>query len=348
MVKVPLKGVHRVVSRLADGRALEYHYAWRGGPRLSGKPGSPEYVESYRKAHEGRRQAPQGEFRAIIAEFRGSSDFKGLSAASTRAYSSYLKLIEAQFGDLPLPALADPEMRGEFMRWRDGMAETPRKADYAWTVLARVCSFAKNRGRIRTNPCERGGRLYEADRTEILWTEDHLSRLFAACSKEVRAAVIFALWTGQRQGDVLRMPWSALADGKLRFRQGKTKRRVTVPLSETLADLLADLPRLGPVILTSSDKRPWTSDGFRASFRKACARAGIEDQHFNDLRGTAVSRLALAGCSALEIASITGHSERDVSAMLDRHYLGDRNKLAEAAIVKLDASVRRTETGQDL
>jgi hypothetical protein len=42
---------------------------------------------------------------------------------------------------------------------------------------------------------------------------------------------------------------------------------------------------------------------------------------FNDLRGTAVTRLALVGCTEAEIASITGHSLRDVRSILDAHYL---------------------------
>jgi hypothetical protein len=37
-------------------------------------------------------------------------------------------------------------VRGEFKTWRDSFAETPRKADYAWTTLARIMSFAKDRG----------------------------------------------------------------------------------------------------------------------------------------------------------------------------------------------------------
>src|SRR5262249_51202909 len=45
-------------------------------------------------------------------------------------------------------------------------------ADYAWTVLQRILSVAKDRGKIKTNPCERGGRLYEADRSDKLWTDD--------------------------------------------------------------------------------------------------------------------------------------------------------------------------------
>jgi hypothetical protein len=50
-----------------------------------------------------------------------------------------------------------------------------------------------------------------------------------------------------------------------------------------------------------------------------------------------VTRLALAGCTVPEIAAITGHSLRDVEAILEAHYLGGQVELAEQAIVKLDA-----------
>ena len=49
--------------------------------------------------------------------------------------------------------------------------------------------------------------------------------------------------------------------------------------------------------------------------------AGIIGVTFNDLRGTAVTRLAMAGCTEAEIATITGHSMRDVRSILDGHYL---------------------------
>jgi integrase len=95
------------------------------------------------------------------------------------------------------------------------------------------------------------------------------------------------------------------------------------------------------MILTSSEHRPWTSDGFRASWRKACAKAGIVGVTFNDLRGTAVTRLALAGCNEAEIATITGHSLPDVGSILDAHYLHRDPALADSAIAKLE---KRTKT----
>jgi len=95
-----------------------------------------------------------------------------------------------------------------------------------------------------------------------------------------------------------------------------------------------------PIILTNSDGKPWTSDGFRASWRKACAAAGVRGVTFHDLRGTAVTRLAIAGATEAEIATITGHSLRSVRAILDTHYLARDPALGESAIRKLEKGTK--------
>ncbi|WP_247321155.1 hypothetical protein [Bradyrhizobium sp. 141] len=75
----------------------------------------------------------------------------------------------------------------------DKYADTPRKADLAWTVLARILSFAKERGIITNNPCERGGRLYVADRRDKIWTEQDIAAVLSVASDEIRLALILAL-----------------------------------------------------------------------------------------------------------------------------------------------------------
>ena len=63
---------------------------------------------------------------------------------------------------------------------------------------------------------------------------------------------------------------------------------------------------LATTILTSTRGRPWTEDGFRASWAKAFERSALAaDLHFHDLRGTAVTRFALAGCTVPQIEAIT-------------------------------------------
>jgi integrase len=101
----------------------------------------------------------------------------------------------------------------------------------------------------------------------------------------------------------------------------KLAARVVIPVCAPLKAALDAAKKHGPIILTSTDKRPWTPDGFRASWGKACAKAGIIGVTLNDLRGTAVTRLALAQCTEAEIATLTGHSLRDVRTILDSHYL---------------------------
>jgi len=339
-VRVVLKGIHRVKRRLANGETKVHLYAWRGGPAMRAKPGTPEFVREYHDAQASLRQPRAGTFMTIIAQYKAAPDFTGLAASTRRAYLAYIKLIEDEFGDLPVAALADRRVRGEFKTWRDTFAETPRKADYAWTTLARIMSFAKDRGIIATNPCERGGRLYVADRKDKIWTEEDIAAVLAVASSEIQLALVLALWSGQRQGDLLRLPWSAYETPYIRLRQSKGGRRVAMPAGAPLRALLDATTRRGPLILTNTLGRPWTSDGFRTSWGKACERAGVDGLTFHDLRGTAVVRLAIAGASVPQIAAVTGHSLKDVEAILDAHYLGRDIQLAEAAVLKLEARTK--------
>jgi integrase len=150
--------------------------------------------------------------------------------------------------------------------------------------------------------------------------------------------LLLALWTGQRQGDLLRLAWPSYDGTHLRLRQSKTGVRVSIPVGAPLKATLDAAAKIkhGPTILCSTNKKPWTSDGFRASWRKACQKAGIVGVTFNDLRGTAVTRLAIAGCTEAEIATITGHSLREVRSILDSNYLHRDPALAESAIRKLE------------
>lgn len=345
-MRINLKGVARVWKTLADGRRIRYIYAWRGGPLLkdeNGAPlqdGDPRLVAAYAAAHA--RPTPDGTLDTIIDEFKASSDYTTKSAKTQRGYDLYIKrLRDHKIGsepmvNMPLAAIQRPQARGIFKAWRDTMADKPRTADYAWVTLARILSVAQDRGRISVNVCERGGRLYEADRAERLWEPEHISAFSAKASEPLKLALIMALWTGQRQGDLLRTPWSAYDGKRIRIRQGKTGARVSIPVGAVLRDALDAAPRKSTTILTNTRGRSWTEDGFRASWGKACTAAGIEDLTFHDLRGTAVTRLALAGCEVPQIAAITGHALKDVESILDTHYLGGRVELAEQAMEKLE------------
>jgi integrase len=336
-MRVRLKGLNSITKTLADGSERTYYYAWKGGPSLRGEPGTPEFIHSYNEAIARKVVTPQGVLLSVLQGYQTSGEFLGRAERTQADYIKHIRAIEREFGDFPLSALTDRRTRGIFMAWRDKLANSSRRqADYAWTVLALVLAWALNRGLVAANPCEKGGRLYRGSRADKVWTADDEAAFLRSAPAHLHLPLLLALWTGQRQGDLLRLPWSAYDGTHIRLRQSKTGARATVLVGTPLKAALNATPKLGPVILNSSDGKPWTPDGFRVSWRKACKRAGITGVTFNDLRGSAVTRLALVGATEAEIATITGHSLRDVRSILDANYLHRDPALGENAIKKLE------------
>jgi integrase len=159
----------------------------------------------------------------------------------------------------------------------------------------------------------------------------------AAAPETLQRALVLALETGQRQGDLLVLPWNAYDGEWIRLKQAKTGRKVNVPVTRHLRAVLENTPRISPV--TNSQRRPWLQRSFQNAWIKASRKAGIVDRTFHDLRGTAVTRLADADCTVQQVACITGHSYRDAAAILDR-YTARTDKLAIAAIAKLERGRR--------
>ena len=340
-MRLRLKGIASATKKLADGTSRKYFYAWRGGPQLPGRPGSSEFVAAYNVAVAERVKKPAQPattVKNLIDKFKASTDFPK-NKNSARNYELYLKLIEAKFGTMPIAALEDPRVRGDFKEWRDTFAATPRKADYIWQTLGRVFSHAKDNGRITTNPCEKGGRLYTSDRVDKIWSDAQIEKVLSIAPAQMVMPIKLAEWTGQRQGDLLALTWEAYDGAYICLQQGKTGRRVEIPVGAPLKILLDGMKREGTTILrTARGKSQWTSDGFRSSWDKLMLAAGMAevDLNFHDLRGTAVTRLAVAGCSIPEIASITGHSPEEAARILDAHYLGKDRRLAAGAMAKLE------------
>jgi integrase len=343
IVRIRLKGINVVRKRLADGSARTYYYAWKGGPSLRGEPGTPEFVASYNEAAARKVTPSRGMLLSVLQAYQDSEDFRGLAGSTRRSYVALITRIEKAFGNFPLSALTDRRTRGVFLAWRDQLAVNAgrRQADYAWTVLARVLSWGLNRGLVASNPCERGGRLYRGGaRAENIWTMADEAAFLERAPAHLHLALTIALWTGQRQGDLLRLPWSAYDGTHIRMKQSKTGVRVVIPVGAPLKAALDATAKRSTIILANSDGKPWTSDGFRASWGKACKAAGVVGVTFHDLRGTAVTRLALAGCTEAEIATITGHSLHSVRAILDTHYLSRDPALGESAIRKLEKGTK--------
>lgn len=329
MVVVRLKHVHVVKS---GGR--EYHYAWRGGPRLKGAPGSAEYIASFNAAHATRKEPLRGTFKEVLTKYRASPAFTKLGAHTKRAYETHLSAIEAKWGSMPLLALDDPKVRRHFISWRDSLADKPRTADMAIGVLKRVLSWAEESVYVTSNQAKPIGRLHRADKADAIWSPDDLAAFLEHASKEVAWAVELALFTGLRQSDLIRLAWNHREGDAFSYRTSKRGRTVTIPVTAGCEALLKRIEKRGPVILTTErGKRPWTADGLRSSFGKVCKDAGVK-RTFHDLRRTAATGLVAAGLDASQVATMMGWSEADVEAM-KRKYVS-RAAVVTAMLAKLE------------
>jgi integrase len=344
-MRVRLKGINSVTKAFANGSRRTYWYAWKGGPPLRGEPGSPEFLHSLNEAIARKIAPPSGVLLALLMRFQESGEFKyGISARTRRDYIKQIKRIEHAFGDFPIKALADPRSRSIFLDWRDRLAQSSlRQADYAYGMLARILSWAHNRALITVNPCAKGGKLYHGTRVDKIWDDEQVARFLQVAPPYLQLAMLLAINTGQRQGDLLRLPWSAYDGQALKLKQKKTGAYVTIPVADALKTALDAAPRQSPIMLVNSAGKPWSESGFQGAWGKATVRADIRGLTFHDLRGTAVVQFARAGCNEVEIYAITGHKPSDVRAILTAHYLPRDAEVARNAIAKLNRHRDQTE-----
>ncbi len=336
MVRVNLRGITKVASK---GRT--YWYAWRGGPRLRGEPGSPEFIASYNQAIEDRRIPEPGRFRAVVTRYRASDGYKGLAESTRKNWSPWLDRIGSHFGQLRIAQFDRPEKVRKIIRqWRNKWSATPRTADYGMQVLSRVLAFAVDEGDIAGNPCAGIAQLYSNDRSEIIWTDADIATLKKTCPAEIANAVELAAFTGLRLSDLLRLSWSHVGEDAIVLSTGKSRgrREAIIPLYDGLRDVLERIPRRSTTILTNSRHRPWKQTGFGTAFNRAKIKAEMHaaDLHFHDLRGTAATKFYLADLSRREIAEILAWSEEQVDRII-RRYVG-RSAATKALIRRLNKS----------
>lgn len=321
-MKVELVGVHKVKAKTKHGE-VTYYYAWRGGPRIKSPPGTAAFTQEYVRLTRQRTKPAKSETLGWLAkEYMSSADFQKLRPSTKRDYERIIGIIRAKFDGFPLPALEAKGARRVFMDWRDSMRQSPRSADLHMSVLARIISWGKDREIVTRNPLERVGKLHTGSRKDAVWMPSQLQTMLAGGAPQIVKAVKMALWTMQRQGDILTMPTLAYDDGRLWITQAKTSARVRIRPAEEILPILEEARKAGRQrILVNSYGENWTSSGFRASWRRELKRLGISGVTFHDLRGTGITYAYAMGTDIERIAEISGHSKSECEVIIRRNYL---------------------------
>lgn len=374
--KLP-KGIAKVIRRGPDGEIVStYFYAWKGGPRLTGVPGSRAFMVSYEAALKARRGGQADTLGDLALRYQASPEFAGLAESTKKEWRRRISKISADkadldIGGLPLAALNDPRVKADILAWRDQWRDTPRGADFLMQVLSRVLSWGQQRGLLALNVVTGMGQLYKSNRSDQIWEADEIDAyVTASASPEIGFVVPLACLVGLRLDDLRTLKWSEVGEVAIVkvTAKGRGRRTAVIPLLDETRDLLARIrvqqakrhaelaarakrqgrepPTLPLTVLSNTFGRSWRYSGLetRVSETKAAANPPIQ-KHLHDARGTFATRLRKAGLTAPEIADVLGWDEERVEKLLTVYV--DRDTIVKGIAQRIQRLEMEARQGAD-
>ncbi|MDP2520908.1 hypothetical protein [Shimia thalassica] len=244
MPRVELKGIHRVKKRLVSG-TREYHYAFRGGPQFWSSAsaitiGSSDYLEAFIAATKphlmiaGSSVAAGKSASDVIRRYRASVHYKNRAPRTKRDFDKYLDAFEVSFGEDPIKLFEESEAVAEIREWKEQWAHSPKQYDYATTVVTRFLNWAKEEDRaISIHHHVNVKRVYNSDRSEIIWLPAELKALLSVATDREQRVVVAASEGGltpQDIGILKRQHVQRTPKGRrLFFKRTKTGKPVSIP-----------------------------------------------------------------------------------------------------------------------
>lgn len=241
--------------------------------------------------------------------------------ASTAAEISRLLKVELKDHELARRKAIDVS-RGDIKALHDGMADTPRQANFVLAILAKAFALAEDWG-IRSpgsNPCRAIEKFAEVSRQRF-YSPDELSRLGTAIAAAQRGgretdealnAIVLLALTGARLGEIRKLRWVDVDfDASLiRLPDSKTGPRSLV-LGRAVMELLRSLSpgRSAEWVLPSRDPlEPISDSTIEKTWSRLRKSAELSNARLHDLRHTVGTYAAQGGTSAFLIRDKLGHS----------------------------------------
>jgi integrase len=188
---------------------------------------------------------------------------------------------------------------------------------------------------LKDNPLKCVRRFKEPPGRVRYLTMDEIDKLLKACAKHLKPIVIFALNTGMRKGEILRLRWSDIdmINRMIKITVSKNNELRYMPINDTLYSLLKKLQNGrkndGNVFVWKNGKPILRINN---GFYNAMERAGITDFRFHDLRHTFASHLAMNGVDIRVIQQLLGH--KTISMTMRYSHLSNKN--LRQAVDRLD------------
>ena len=298
----------------------------------------------------------------IIEQFKESPRWAKLRPTSRREYGCNFRRIlrwSAQRNDPPMRTIT---RRDAEQLWASMHDRVPTTARQLIARCAMLWSYAIDLEEdvVTRNPFQRLRLPHLPSRSQV-WRPEQINAVVRTAIEmgrpSIALATIIAINTAQRPSDICALKWSQYDGRIITITQQKTGARVTIPVTDQLRTALDEAWRVrteskvvaldqdGLIVCQEWRGRIWRAQRFSHCFRQVCHAAGIPDTlQFRDLRRTATTHLAEAGCTPSQISAIGGWSVDTVAKMMAT-YAPVNLTMAEAAITKLEAYRKRPLEG---
>lgn len=293
----------------------------------------------------------------LAARWLACPEVSLLSASTRRDYASKIGIfLSSPFAGKAVASITKPHLKG----WWEELftARGHHMANGVLAVVSSMFSYAEGIGwrPEESNPAKGMKRPKPPERV-VMWEPDEINQVLASAdalaTPEIGDAVVIALHSGQRMGDVVDMPPRIFEAGRIAITQHKRDALVDIPVTEALTARVEAIRarwRAAGVIqratmVARADGRPFSANELSKAFRPVRDHAAerlptIAAKRLQDLRDTAVTRLALADCTLVQIAAITGHSVDHITRVIN-HYLAMHRSMADIAIRKLEVWLKQ-------
>lgn len=246
---------------------------------------------------------------------------KKITPTHKGAESEKMRLNKFMRDEHELCAYAMANLRTEhFEDYRDRRLEQVKPGTVAreLNLLHSVIQHCRRRLSLLENPIShvkrpkvrdaRFSRLEDGDEDKLLTALDDCRNEF------IKPAVILALETAMRRGELLSLKWDDVDLAKQTATLHDTKNGDTriVPLSTRAAAVFQQLlvsREKKKVVGIKRDRRvfPISDQSLKCAWERGRTRADMEHFTFHDLRHEAISRLFERGWDAIKVAAVSGH-----------------------------------------
>lgn len=282
--------------------------------------------------------------------------YRGPKVRDAEAYRSdsvsLLGHVKDHLGRLRADALTGSDVE----RLRDallGAGKAPQTTLHVLHRLSKAIDWARKQGILKRtdNPVRgvdkpAGYRTGEPIAPERYLTAPEVVALLAGSAKHAPSdAPLYAaaVYTGMREGELLRLRWGDvdLEGGRILVRESKSGRSRSVPVSPALRAILKAWSKQpeyqeGGLVFGEPDGKQRVPLTVRRRFAKALAGAEVRSVRFHDLRHTAASLLVSSGVDLLTVARILGHAGVAMTARYS--HLGADQLAAAVGRVRLPRS----------